>query len=82
MLEVVRDGLIEQQANYHDRNTKTMQALHHWSEKTGEYLSRSVIVIVAIDFLLIGGELLHLFPHTWEVFPRTPPWKRIDPGDR
>lgn len=48
-----------------------MHSLHHWAEKSGEYLSRAVIVIVAFDFLILGAELLHWLPHSWE------PWAKL-----
>jgi len=65
-VEKVRDDWIDQQTIYHDRTSRTMQAIHHAAEKTSVRLGWTVIGIVAIDFLIMGGELLHLFPHAWE----------------
>ena len=43
-----------------------MHALQHWAERVAVCLGWTVIGIVALDFLVIGGELLHWLPHAWE----------------
>ena len=66
MVEKVRDAWIGAQTKYHERNARTMHALQHATEKTAVWLGWIVIGIVVLDFLLIGGEQLHLLPHDWE----------------
>jgi hypothetical protein len=71
----VRDGWIGEQAKYHERNARTMQALHHRTEKAGEVLSRAVIIIVALDFIIVAGELLHQLPQALGPWARfATPW--------
>lgn len=64
-VEKVRDAWIGQQTIYHDRNSRTMHAMHHAAERTSVWLGWSVIGIVGIDLLIIGGKQLHLFPPAW-----------------
>ena len=66
VVEKVRDAWIGEQTKYHERNAHTMHALHHAAERTAVCLGWTVIVIVILDLLVIGGELLHLLPHAWE----------------
>lgn len=59
----VRDGWIGEQVKYHEQNARTMHGLHHRMEKTAEFLGWTVVVVVVLDLLIIGGEVLHLLPH-------------------
>jgi hypothetical protein len=67
-MAAVRDKWIGEQTNYHERNALTMHALDDWAEKTGESLSVAVVLIVLLDFLLIGGELLNWLPERVEMW--------------
>lgn len=64
--EKVRDAWIGEQAKYHDRNARTMHRMHHVLEKVAVCLGWTVIAVVGVDLLLVGGEVLHLLPHAWE----------------
>ncbi len=66
MVENVRDAWVGEQTKYHERNARTMHALHHSAERVAACLGWTVIGIVALDFLVIGGELMHWLPHAWE----------------
>lgn len=58
----LHDGWIQQQATYHDRSARSMNALHGFLDRWGRRLSVAVIAFVAIDIGLTMGELLHVFP--------------------
>lgn len=71
----VRDGWIGEQVKYHEQNASTMHCLHHRMEKAAEILGWTVVVVVVLDLLIIGGELLHLLPHELESFAKgATPW--------
>lgn len=71
----VRDSWIGEQAKYHEQNARTMHGLHHRMEKTAEILGWTVVVVVVLDLLIIGGEILHLLPHELEPFAQgATPW--------
>lgn len=63
--ETVRDRLITEQAKYHDRNARTMHALHLFIEEVSSMLAWIVIAVVVIDVLVLGAEVLHLLPEAW-----------------
>lgn len=62
--KAVRDGWIESQAIYHARNSGTMHGMHHWIENVSKWLSWSVIAVVALDLVLIGGKVMHWLPES------------------
>ena len=75
VVETVRDAWIAEQARYHDRNARTMHALHHAFEQAAVGLGWTVIGVVGIDLLLVGAELLHWLPPAWEPAVKTAtPW--------
>lgn len=74
-VEKVRDAWIGEQAKYHDLNARTMHNLHHVFEKVASCLGRTVIAVVGVDLLLVGGEVFHLLPQSWQaVVKSTAPW--------
>jgi len=81
MVEKVRDAWIAEQAKYHERNARTMHALHHVVERVAVLLGWAVIGIVIADFFIIGGELLHhrhLLPAAWSPWlDRWQPWAKV-----
>ena len=71
----VRDAWIGEQAKYHDRNARTMHAMHHRMEQIATLLSWSVIAVVGFDLLLIGGKILHWLPESCVPFAKAAtPW--------
>jgi len=75
VVEKVRDAWIGEQAKYHDRNARTMHAMHHACEKVAVGLGWTVIAVVAIDLLLVGCEVLHWLPETCKpVVKAATPW--------
>jgi hypothetical protein len=73
--ETVRDAWVGGQAKYHERNSATMHALHHATEKAAVCLGITVICVVALDLVLIGGKVLHWLPEPWVPFAHAAtPW--------
>ena len=73
--ETVRDAWIGEQAKYHERNSATMRALHHAADKAAVVLGTTVIFVVALDLILIGGKVLHWLPEPWVPFAKAAtPW--------
>ena len=66
VVENVRDLWIAKQAEYHDRNARTMHGLHHVVENVAFFFSWAVILVVGIDLVLVSCELLHLLSDAWE----------------
>ncbi|HMO64858.1 MAG TPA: hypothetical protein PKE47_06500, partial [Verrucomicrobiota bacterium] len=62
---LVREAWIGEQAKYHERNARTMHAMHHRMEKVATFLGWAVIAVVAADLLLLGGKVLHRLPEAW-----------------
>jgi hypothetical protein len=61
-VESLRDDWIEIQADYHERNAKTMDRMASWVKKRGERLSSWVVVVVIADLLLVIVELREAVP--------------------
>jgi hypothetical protein len=66
VVEKIRDAWIGEQAKYHARNARTMHSMHHVLERVAVWLGWTVIAVVGMDLLLVGGEVLHKLPHAWE----------------
>jgi len=74
-VERVRDAWVVEQAKYHERTSRTMHALHLTLEHLATWLGRSVILIVLIDLVLIGGKVFQLLPDWLMPFSKeATPW--------
>lgn len=59
LVEAVRDRWICGQAIYHARSAHTMNSIHRSAEWISATLGAFVILFVAIDILIVAGEMLH-----------------------
>jgi hypothetical protein len=62
VLSRVRDGWLTRQADYHQRNSRSMRNLDQWLENSGTWLSRLVVAVVLLDLLLITAKIRHWLP--------------------
>jgi hypothetical protein len=66
---------IGRQADYHQDNAASLERMHRALDLFGARLSKLVIVFVAIDVILVSGELTHALPKQLEHFIQlASPW--------
>lgn len=62
-IDLVHDHWIAGQIAYHIKNANTMGRLERGLERWGIFLSRTVVLVVAVDVAFIVADLAHLLPH-------------------
>ena len=72
LLTSVRDSWIQQQAIYHDRNSRTMDRIHTWAENWGKILNFTVIGFVLVDLGIVAIDIL--LPGKFPVLHSITPW--------